>query len=70
VSGLLATAVPHQDRADDMSEQGESPLNGSGISTSEPKPEDYEDFEDFLFAWKEWAAEYPWMKKRGDYEQD
>lgn len=37
--------------------------NGSGISTAEPKPEDFEDQEDFKFAWEEWKAEYPHLTR-------
>jgi hypothetical protein len=40
------------------------PENGSGISTHEPMPGHYEDQEDFEFAWKEWAAEYPTLARQ------
>lgn len=43
--------------------------NGSGISYTEPKPEDYDDHEDFESAWMDWAAEYPWLARKAQIER-
>lgn len=32
--------------------------NGSGVPVNEPRPEDFDDHEDFMYAWQEWKAEY------------
>ena len=39
-------------------------LTGPGISCMEPRPEQFEDEDDFEVAWLEWADEYPEAAKK------
>ena len=39
-------------------------LTGAGISCYEPRPEQFEDEDDFESAWKDWADEYPAEARR------
>ena len=48
-------------------------MNASGISPIEPKRENFDDEEDFVAAWLDWADEYPAMAKKSvecRYETD
>lgn len=39
-------------------------LTGSGISCIEPRPEQFDDEDDFEAAWLEWKDEYPAEARR------